>query len=165
MSRQADDRILPDDLARVGGWHVVLADVDPVGSELAGEIRVVVDDEQRSIGVRQPPERPPGAFDRVPGLLVVTELHHSDATGHRGVEQRFGITAVRSRLADEVEARPAQPLTPQLADRLGRREVGHAGGAVAHSSAQPRSTIPGVRLKGNGSPPWAERAAEAPPTV
>ena len=53
VGREADDRVGAEDLAGLGDRDVVLADVDPVGVAGAGQAGIVVDDEQRAVGVAE----------------------------------------------------------------------------------------------------------------
>ena len=124
---EPDDRVGPEDLPRLGRRHVVLADVDAVRVELAGEVGIVVDDEERAEGVGQPPEGRGRAPDRAVRLLAVAQLDHPGAVRERGAEQRLGVLAVGQRVADEVEARPAEPLAAKVPDSLGRAEAARLG--------------------------------------
>ena len=106
--------------AGLGGGHVVLAEVDAVGVADAGEVGIVVDDEEGAVGVAEPAEGAGRAGDRVLVELLLAELDDVGAAGQRRLQQQFGILPARQRLADEVEPRGAQPLPTQRADRLGR---------------------------------------------
>jgi len=97
--------------------------VDPVGVTGACQVRVVIDDEERRIGVSDAAESRRGAFDLGPSKLLLAELDDVDAAPERRTQQRFGIDAVRPRVADEVEARGAQPLAQQRAIALGGEKL------------------------------------------
>ena len=113
---EPDDRVRAHDPAGLGGVHVVLADVHSVCAELHGEVGVVVDDEERAVGVRETAKRLPGALDHRPGMLSVAELDHPGARGHGRVEKCLRIPFPGKGIADEVEPRPPQALPPQLTD-------------------------------------------------
>ena len=114
---------VPEHRPRVLDRGVVLADVDPVGVAGARQVGVVVDDEERRVVVGEATEGDAGAFDLRPPELLLAQLDDVDAAAERGAQQRFGIDAVGARVADEVEARGAQPLAQQRALALGRRKA------------------------------------------
>src|SRR5918994_746981 len=62
---EPDDHVGPEALADLGRRHVVLADVNAVRPQLAGEVGVVVDDERRPVGVGEAAKGLAGAPDRV----------------------------------------------------------------------------------------------------
>ena len=95
----------------------------PSALELHGEVGVVVDDEERAVGVRETAKRLPGALDHLRGMLPVAELDHPAPAGHGGVEKGLRVPFPGKGVADEVEPRPPQALPPQLTDRFGWREV------------------------------------------
>ncbi len=103
----------PEQLPRRGGGGVVLADVDPVGVAGAGQLRVVVDDEEGAVGVAEPAEGERGELDLTPRQALLAQLDDVGAAVERGAEQRLGVGAVGPGVADEVEPRRAQPLAPQ----------------------------------------------------
>ena len=119
MGREADDRVRAEQRSRLGRRHVVLADVDPVGVAGAGQVGVVVDDEEGAVGVAEAAEGVRGELDLAPRQRLLAQLHDVDAAVQRRPQQRLGILAVRARLAAEVEARGAQPLAAQRSLGLG----------------------------------------------
>ena len=65
VGREADDRVGPEQLARLAGRGVVLADVDAVGVAGERQVGVVVDDEEGAVGVAEAAEgRAPRARSR-----------------------------------------------------------------------------------------------------
>ena len=148
---EADDRGRTHNPARLARLHVVLAHVDTVRSQLEREIGIVVDDEERRIGVGEPPEGLAGALDDPARELSVAQLDQPRPTAHRGVQHRFRILLVRPGVADEVKPSPPQPLPTQIADCLGGRKMGRAG-RVVHSMEERRSasTMDGQREPTNG---------------
>ena len=85
-----------------------------------------------------------GAFDLRPPELLLAQLDDVDAAAERGPQQRFGIDAARARVADEIEARGAQPLAPQRSLAL--------GGGEAHPPIMARARASWVASEANGSP-------------
>ena len=118
MGGEADDRVGAEDLPRLLGWHVVLSQVDPVGVAGLRQVGIVVDDEQGAVGVAEAAEDLGRALGRLPAQLLLTQLNDVAAAVQRGVQQRFGIRVAGKRVADEIEARRAQPLTAQGAGCL-----------------------------------------------
>ena len=103
----------PDSCARFRERHVALAHVDAVGAARLDEIRPVVEDEERAVGVAGATERRRGRDELVVRQLLVPELDDVDAAAERRVEQRVGVAPVRARLEDEIEPRPGE--TPRRA--------------------------------------------------
>ena len=109
----------PEDRARLAHRHVVLADVDAVGVAGSGQVGVVVDDEEGAVGVAEAAEGARRRLDLAPRQRLLAQLDDVDAAAQRRPQQRLGVLAVRQRVADEVEARRAQPLAAQRAGGLG----------------------------------------------
>ena len=82
--------------ARLGGWHVVLAEVDAVGVADAGEVGIVVDDEEGAVGVAEPAEGAGRAGDRVLVELLLAQLDDVGAAGQRRPQQQLGILPARA---------------------------------------------------------------------
>ena len=59
------------------------------------------------------------AFDLARRQLLLAQLDDVDAAAQRRPQQRLGVLAARPGVADEVEARGAQPLAAQRAGGLG----------------------------------------------
>ena len=87
---EADDRLRPEHLAGLGDGHVVLAEVDAVGVADAGEVGIVVDDEEGAVGVAEAAEGAGRAGDRVLVELLLAELDDVGAAGQRRLQQRSG---------------------------------------------------------------------------
>ena len=100
--------------------------MDAVGVAGPRQVGVVVDDEEGAVGVAEAAEGLRRALDLVPAQLLLAQLDDVDAAAQGGVEQRFGVAPAGHRLADEVEARGAQPLAPQRAGGLGDRQAHYA---------------------------------------
>ncbi len=64
-----------------------------------------------------------GALDLLAAQLLLAQLHDVDAAAQRRPQQRFRVLAVGPGVADEVEARGAQPLAPQRAVALGQGQA------------------------------------------
>ena len=76
-----------------------------------------------------------------PPEVLLAQLDDVDAAAERRPQQRFGIGAVRPRVADEVEARGSQPLPQQRPVALGGRKAHHsimAGGRAEVASEAER---------------------------
>ena len=82
----------------------------PSASQARARCGVVVDDEEGAVGVAEPAEGERGQLDLAARQRLLAQLHDVDAAVQRGAQQRLGILAAGLRLADEVEARCAQPL-------------------------------------------------------
>ena len=152
VGREADDRVGPEQLARRLGRGVVLADVDAVGVAGAGQVGIVVDDEEGAVGVADAAEGRGGALDLRPAQLLLAQLHDVDAAAQRRAQQRFGVLAAGPRVADEVEARGAQPLAAQRPGGLWGRE---AHPPIMNLSRRPPAWRPAPRRvasRCNGSP-------------
>ena len=113
VGREAEDRLRAEQLAGLGGGRVVLADVDPVGVAGAGQLGVVVDDEEGAVGVAEAAEGERRQLDLAPRQGLLAQLDDVDAAAQRGAQQRLWIAAPRAGVADEVEPRGAQPLAAQ----------------------------------------------------
>ena len=109
-----------DDPPRLFDGHVILADVDAVGPAVNRQVGVVVDEERHSVGVSQAPESLGGPVDDAAVAGLLPQLDHVHAAVERGPHQRLGVFAVRTRVADEVQPRHAQPLPPERADSVCR---------------------------------------------
>ena len=105
VRRAPDDPVGPRDGARRGGVGVVLADVHAVGRAGVHEIRPIVEDEQRAVGVGRLAERAARGDQPVVGEGLVAQLDDVDATAQRGVQERG-----RSRVADQVQTGLTQAL-------------------------------------------------------
>ena len=111
----ADDRLWPEHFPRLQDGDVVLAYVDTVCVAGAGQVRVVIDDEEGAVGVAEASESARRALDHLAPQLLLAQLHDLDAAAQRGAQQRFGLFAARQGVADEVEARGTQALAAQRA--------------------------------------------------
>ncbi len=123
MGGEADDGVGAEQRPRFLDGAVVLAEVHPVGVAGAGKVGVVVDDEQGAVGVAEAAEGRGGALDLRPPQLLLAQLDDVDAAAQRRPQQRFGVLAAGSRVADEIEAGGAQALAAQRAVGLGGREA------------------------------------------
>ena len=90
----------------------------PSASQVERQLGVVVDDEEGAVGVAEAAEGLRGALDRAAAQRLLAQLDDVDAAVQRGPEQRLGILAAGAGVADEVEARGAQPLAPLRAGCL-----------------------------------------------
>src|SRR4051794_7647521 len=130
--------------------------MDAVGVAGAGQVGIVVDDEESAVGVADAAEGRSGAFDLTPSQLLLAQLDDVDAAAQRRPQQRLGVLTVRPRVADEVEARRAQALAAQRAGGL--------GGGEAHppimklATAGRRASV--VQMADACGPPAAGRAWE-----
>jgi hypothetical protein len=113
VGREADDRIWPDGLAHFGSRHVLLPDVNAVGVAGAGQIGIVVDDEEGAVGVTEAAEGERGQLDLTARQRLLAQLDDVDAAPQRCPQQRLGVFPVGPRVAAEVEAGGAQPLAAQ----------------------------------------------------
>ncbi len=87
MGGEPDQHVGADQLAHLRDRHVLLADVHPVGADLARDERTVVDDQQRAEPLAQ---RPRGVRDRdelLVGQLLLAQLNDVDAAGDRLAQQ------------------------------------------------------------------------------
>ena len=120
---EADDRVGPKELARLLDRAVVLAEVDAVGVTGAGQVGVVVDDEEGAVGVADAAEVRGGPLDLRPSQLLLAQLEDIDAAAERRTHHRFGVPAAGAGVADEVEACGPQALAPQRPVPLGKRKA------------------------------------------
>ena len=148
VGREADDRVGPEQLPRLLGADVVLADVDAVGVAAARQVGIVVDDEEGAVGVGDAAEGLGGALDLRPAQLLLAQLDDVGAAAQRRAQQRFEV-ARRPGVADEVEAGGPQPLAAQRAVALGqatsscldygrRPSAGRGGGVASEGHGSPR---------------------------
>ena len=93
--------------------------MDPVGVAGVGQVGIVVDDEEGAVVVAEAAEGLRGELDLAPRQRLLAQLDDVDAAAQRRGQERFGIGAVGSRLAAEVEPRRAQPLASQRSLGLG----------------------------------------------
>ena len=107
VRREADEPVRSHGRPRLGDGDVVLADVDAVGAGGRGQVRAVVDDEQRAVLVADRPHLGRGGEQLVVGRRLVAQLHDVDTPAQR-VGQETGRTAV----ADEVETGLLQAFAP-----------------------------------------------------
>ena len=164
MGRAADDAVRADGRARLGGRLVVLADVHSVGAARVHEVGAVVEDEQRPALAGGAAERRRRLDQLLAAEVLVAELDDVDAAAQRRREQGRRVLAVGARLADEVQARRAEPLDTRSVGR----PVGHLDqyreAPALHRSPRAPSGPSTMRL-GTGAHREAERAASRPPTV
>ena len=118
VGREADDRLRAEQLAGLGRRGVVLADVDAVGVAGAGQLGVVVDDEEGAVGVAEAAEGERRQLDLAPRQLLLAQLDDVDAAARAPRAAAARARPRRLRVADEVEARRAQPLAAQRAGGL-----------------------------------------------
>ena len=81
------------------------------------QLGVVVDDEEGAVGVAEAAEGERGELDLAAGQRLLAQLDDVDAAAERRAQERLGVAAARVGVADEVEARGAQPLAAQRSDR------------------------------------------------
>ena len=111
MGGEPDDRVLADHRPRASRGGVVLADVHAVGARGRGEVRAVVEDEQRAVLVRRAAELGRrGEHHTVAGVLLA-QLHDVGSAGQCRVQAR----GAEGRIADEVQARAREPLASIVA--------------------------------------------------
>jgi hypothetical protein len=116
---ETDQGIAAHHPAHLRRRRVVLAHVHAVRCAGDRKLGPVVHDEQRVVGVAEPPEYATRAHDvpLVPGLLA--QLHDIDARLQRGTQQLLRVATAGACVTHEVKARACQPLAPAL-----RRDVG-----------------------------------------
>src|SRR6185312_4401244 len=102
---QPDEAIGPYERLRVCNRRIASSDVDAVRVARLGEIRSVVEDEERAVLFARRPERRGRLDQPLVVELLVAELDDVDAAAQRGVEQRTRVVPVRPRLENEVEPR------------------------------------------------------------
>ncbi len=129
VGREADEPLVA--YLGSGLWHrgIVLADVDAVGVDCRGQIRSVVEDEQRAVLGAQGAKAPAGDEDLLVVGVLAAQLHDVDAALEGGAQKMVGAG-----VADEVQPRACQPVM-----------------AVTHSHQSGRSAALASWLR-NGSP-------------
>src|SRR5262249_41395615 len=138
VGREADDHVGTEQLPRRGDFLVV-ADVDAVGVAGAGQLGLVVDDEEGAVGVGDAAVGAGGALELGPAQLLLAQLGPVHAAAERRPQQGFGVLAVGPSVAAEVEPRGAQPLAQQRSVCLRWRQ--------AHDSIMARTRpAPGPRF-------------------
>ena len=151
LDGEADDRLRPEQPARVGGMHVVLPDMDAVGLRRERHVDAVVDEERHARAGERRLKRAGARDEGARVRLLVAILDQRAAAGDRGRRERHGIAPAGSaRVDDAVEAqvdgvhairaraRRAAASSPCRASRnAGAKLPGPAAASAATSAATP----------------------------
>ncbi len=106
MGRESDQKIRADRHARGDHGHVVLTDVNAIRVGGGGQIRAVVEDQERAVLVTHSSE----TLCRLEDLLIGSFLHPELNQVNAG-EQNSVQKVVALRAADQVQPRALEPLT------------------------------------------------------
>jgi hypothetical protein len=99
-SRHTNDPCRPYECACVLEGRIALADVHAVCRTSRGEIRTVIEDEERAMVLARGPKRSRRRYEVFVGQPFLAQLHDVDSTAQRRVEERARILAARPRLED-----------------------------------------------------------------
>src|SRR6185437_5286051 len=100
---EAAQRVAADDLTGLFDGHVVLSDVQPVGTRLARDQRPVVDDQQRAEALAQRVRGDGDGDELFIAEVLLAQLHDVDAPGDRRANHLRQRASPWVGVADEIE--------------------------------------------------------------